>query len=129
MHIQNMDNFTHCDAALVNTGMPKEDESQDVHCHNHHLTLIHWCGTYDQTHQIAGGLLFPYYIGIVIALRDELGILTDSTPVAGASAGSLIAATCKSGISESDLIQVHESWLFSMKSFGYEIVSLVLGRG
>ena len=111
----------------MNTGMPKEEESQDVHCHDHHLTLIHWY-TSDQT-QITGGLLFPYYIGIIIALRDELGILTDSTPVAGASAGSLIAATCKSGISESDLIQVHESCLLSMKSFGHEIVSLVLGRG
>jgi len=54
----------------------------------------------------SGGLLFPYYIGVIVALRDELGVLTDSTPVAGASAGSLIAATSKSGISEADLIQV-----------------------
>lgn len=56
-----------------------------------------------------GGLLFPYYIGIIIALRDELKVLREFTPVAGASAGSLIAATCKSGISEVDLIQA--SWI------------------
>ena len=56
-------------------------------------------------HIFPGGLLFPYYVGIIIALRDELGLLDASVPVAGASAGSLIAATCKSGISESDLIQ------------------------
>lgn len=31
----------------------------------------------------AGGLLFPYYVGIIMALRDELGVLLDSTPVAG----------------------------------------------
>ena len=55
---------------------------------------------------LQGGLLFPYYVGIIVALRDEFGVLGQSTPVAGASAGSLIAATCKSGISESDLIQV-----------------------
>jgi hypothetical protein len=53
----------------------------------------------------AGGLLFPYYIGVIMTLRDELGLLTADTPVAGASAGSLIAATAKSGISEADLIQ------------------------
>lgn len=47
----------------------------------------------------AGGLLFPYYIGIASALQD-LGALTPgSTPLAGASAGSLIAACVHSGMS------------------------------
>jgi len=45
----------------------------------------------------AGGLLFPYYLGVVSELR-AMGILTDDTPVAGASAGSLIAACSKSGL-------------------------------
>ena len=40
-----------------------------------------------------------------MALRDELGILTDSIPVAGASAGSLVAATAKSGLSEAELTE------------------------
>jgi predicted acylesterase/phospholipase RssA len=39
----------------------------------------------------AGGLLFPYYVGVSEALRSA-GVLTDATHVAGASAGSLIAA-------------------------------------
>jgi hypothetical protein len=52
-----------------------------------------------------GGLLFPYYVGIMLSLRDELKILKPETPVAGASAGSLVAATAKSGISEGELIQ------------------------
>ncbi|GAX72636.1 hypothetical protein CEUSTIGMA_g92.t1 [Chlamydomonas eustigma] len=53
----------------------------------------------------AGGLLFPYYVGIMLSLRDELNVLKPETPVAGASAGSLVAATAKSGISEGDLMQ------------------------
>lgn len=53
----------------------------------------------------AGGLLFAYYVGVIMCLRDELKILTQDIPVAGASAGSLIAATAKSGISEADLVQ------------------------
>lgn len=45
----------------------------------------------------AGGMLFPYYIGVVEAL-EELGIITEDTKIGGASAGSLIAATYHSGI-------------------------------
>lgn len=42
----------------------------------------------------AGGLLFPYFIGITSAFRDKGIILQDSTNlrIAGASAGSLVAA-------------------------------------
>eukprot|EP00955_Chlamydomonas_euryale_P018169 193337-Chlamydomonas_euryale.AAC.1 len=32
----------------------------------------------------AGGLLFPYFVGIAIALRDQLGVIKPDTPVAGA---------------------------------------------
>lgn len=45
----------------------------------------------------AGGTLFPYYIGVSGALQDG-GVLTEHTKVAGASAGSLIAAVVKSGM-------------------------------
>ncbi|KAK9909103.1 hypothetical protein WJX75_007198 [Coccomyxa subellipsoidea] len=45
----------------------------------------------------AGGLLFPYYLGIVQTL-SELNVITDATPLAGASAGSLIAACHHSGL-------------------------------
>ncbi|CAL8460544.1 g73 [Coccomyxa elongata] len=45
----------------------------------------------------AGGLLFPYYLGIVNTL-NELNVITDATPLAGASAGSLIAACHHSGL-------------------------------
>jgi hypothetical protein len=57
-----------------------------------------------------GGLLFPSYVGIMLSLRDELKILKPETPDAGASAGYLVAATAKSGISEGELIQCHQSF-------------------
>jgi predicted acylesterase/phospholipase RssA len=50
----------------------------------------------------AGGLLFSYYIGVIFGLHD-LGIVTRDTKLAGASAGSLIAACYHSGLPE-DLI-------------------------
>ena len=52
----------------------------------------------------AGGLLFPYYVGLVSGLMDQ-GVMVDSTKVAGASAGSLIAALSKSGVSEDVLVE------------------------
>lgn len=45
----------------------------------------------------AGGLLFPYYIGVLDELRT-LGYVNESTPVAGSSAGALIAAVNASGL-------------------------------
>ncbi|GAB4816375.1 hypothetical protein N2152v2_003421 [Parachlorella kessleri] len=44
-----------------------------------------------------GGTLYPYYIGVVGALRDG-GVLADWTKVGGASAGSLIAAVHQCGM-------------------------------
>lgn len=38
-----------------------------------------------------GGLLFPYYFGVAVALRDA-GLITPSTPVGGSSAGAIVAA-------------------------------------
>ena len=49
------------------------------------------------------GLLFPYYIGVSFRLR-ELGLLTDSCPLGGSSAGAIIAATMACGVSEREVI-------------------------
>jgi len=38
-----------------------------------------------------GGLLFPYYFGVAVALRDA-GLITPSTPLGGSSAGAIVAA-------------------------------------
>ncbi|GFR44047.1 hypothetical protein Agub_g5207 [Astrephomene gubernaculifera] len=51
----------------------------------------------------AGGLLFPYFLGVALQLQ-ALGVLRPETPVAGASAGSIIAVCCKSGLSEEQLV-------------------------
>lgn len=45
----------------------------------------------------AGGLLFPYYIGVADALTSA-GIVTPKTQIAGSSAGSIVAACNASGI-------------------------------
>eukprot|EP00892_Ulva_mutabilis_P006036 jgi/Ulvmu1/3804/UM018_0014.1 len=53
----------------------------------------------------AGGLMFPYYIGIISSLSD-LGIIQQSkTPIAGASAGSLIAACFHAGLPPGSLME------------------------
>jgi hypothetical protein len=54
----------------------------------------------------AGGLLFPYFLGVTFELQHK-GILKHDTPVAGASAGSLIAACCKSGLSHVSIAYLH----------------------
>lgn len=46
----------------------------------------------------AGGLLFPFYIGVVVGL-SKAGYMSERTKLAGASAGSLIAACVNSGLS------------------------------
>lgn len=50
----------------------------------------------------AGGLLFPYYIGVLEELRYQ-GKMKDDTPVAGSSAGALIAAVHASGLDTSEI--------------------------
>mmetsp|Transcript_4515 Transcript_4515/g.7640 ORF Transcript_4515/g.7640 Transcript_4515/m.7640 type:complete len:271 (+) Transcript_4515:3-815(+) len=52
----------------------------------------------------AGGLLFPYYIGVASGLQGA-GVLTPDTPLAGASAGCLIAACVSAGLSEEVLME------------------------
>ena len=52
----------------------------------------------------AGGLLFPFYVGVSAALQDAK-ILTNETKLGGASAGSLMAACVKSGMSMDEITE------------------------
>lgn len=52
----------------------------------------------------AGGLLFPFYVGVSAALQDA-GLLTEDTKLGGASAGSLIAACVKAGMSADEITE------------------------
>lgn len=52
----------------------------------------------------AGGLLFPFYCGVVDEL-SEMGILQEDTKMAGASAGSLIVACARSGLPMSTILE------------------------
>ena len=52
----------------------------------------------------AGGLLFPYYVGVLKQLRDD-GIVDDRNRIAGASAGSLAAAVFHCGLTSEEVIE------------------------
>lgn len=52
---------------------------------------------------ISAGFLFPYFVGVADALVAH-GIITETSPIAGSSAGSLIAAAIKSRIPLQKLI-------------------------
>ncbi|KAI8470390.1 MAG: acyl transferase/acyl hydrolase/lysophospholipase [Monoraphidium minutum] len=52
----------------------------------------------------AGGLLFPFYCGVVEELTS-LGVIRENTPLAGASAGSLIVACARSGLPMSTILE------------------------
>eukprot|EP00747_Dinoflagellata_sp_TGD_P099799 gnl/TRDRNA2_/TRDRNA2_167853_c1_seq7.p1 gnl/TRDRNA2_/TRDRNA2_167853_c1~~gnl/TRDRNA2_/TRDRNA2_167853_c1_seq7.p1 ORF type:complete len:448 (+),score=77.84 gnl/TRDRNA2_/TRDRNA2_167853_c1_seq7:58-1401(+) len=51
-----------------------------------------------------GGLLFPYYVGVAYELRD-LGLLHSWTPIAGSSAGSIVASAIAFGIDEDEVLR------------------------
>lgn len=51
----------------------------------------------------AGGLLFPYLIGVLYELH-ALGVITYGTKLGGASAGSIIAACYHAGLSRDQVI-------------------------
>jgi hypothetical protein len=52
----------------------------------------------------AGGLLFPYYIGVVGELRAAGALTPGLSRLGGASAGALIAACTSAGLSEDALL-------------------------
>ncbi|GJP41376.1 hypothetical protein CLOM_g1048 [Closterium sp. NIES-68] len=51
----------------------------------------------------AAGLLFPYHLGVAQYLLDH-GYITDSTPLAGASAGALVSAVVATGVEPRSLM-------------------------
>ncbi|CAI5460018.1 unnamed protein product [Closterium sp. Yama58-4] len=51
----------------------------------------------------AAGLLFPYHLGVAQYLLDH-GYITESTPLAGASAGALVSAVVATGVEPRSLI-------------------------
>lgn len=55
----------------------------------------------------AGGLLFSYFCGVAFSLRESGAIVPGVTPLAGASAGSLIAACVGCGM-EREEVEVRE---------------------
>ncbi|KAF3519876.1 hypothetical protein DY000_02060520 [Brassica cretica] len=52
----------------------------------------------------AAGLLFPYHLGVA-QLLIEKGYITDTTPLAGASAGAIVCATITSGASMQEALE------------------------
>mmetsp|Transcript_23632 Transcript_23632/g.65551 ORF Transcript_23632/g.65551 Transcript_23632/m.65551 type:complete len:299 (-) Transcript_23632:95-991(-) len=52
----------------------------------------------------AGGMLFPYLIGVMSGLREE-GVMTDRTKVAGSSAGSIVAVASASGLTADEIME------------------------
>lgn len=62
--------------------------------------------------------MFPYYIGIISSLSD-LGIIQQSkTPLAGASAGSLIAACFHAGLPAAELMDATLELAASLRKTG-----------
>ncbi|CAI5955661.1 unnamed protein product [Closterium sp. NIES-64] len=51
----------------------------------------------------AAGLLFPYHLGVAQYLLDH-GYITESTPLAGASAGALVSAVVATGVEPRSLM-------------------------
>ena len=65
----------------------------------------------------AGGLLFPYYIGVVDALV-EAKMLDDTTRLAGASAGSLIAAAVAAKVPTNALLDALKVFSDDVRTHG-----------
>ena len=65
----------------------------------------------------AGGLLFPYYVGVCEALV-EAKVLNDATQLAGASAGSLIAAAVATKVPSSVMLDCLKDFSADLRKFG-----------
>ena len=65
----------------------------------------------------AGGLLFPFYIGVVKGLT-KAGYMSERTKLAGASAGSLIAACVNSGLSMDTVSELCENLMEDCRVHG-----------
>eukprot|EP00193_Tetraselmis_chui_P019547 CAMPEP_0177775074 /NCGR_PEP_ID=MMETSP0491_2-20121128/13883_1 /TAXON_ID=63592 /ORGANISM="Tetraselmis chuii, Strain PLY429" /LENGTH=322 /DNA_ID=CAMNT_0019293569 /DNA_START=50 /DNA_END=1018 /DNA_ORIENTATION=+ len=65
----------------------------------------------------AGGMLFPYLIGVVKQLNEE-GVMTDRTKVAGSSAGAIVAVSSASGHSMDYVLEACLELAHDYRSFG-----------
>lgn len=61
------------------------------------------------------GLLFPYYVGIGFQLK-ELGLIKQSSPVGGSSAGSIVAAALACGVPERDVLAALQELLVEVRA-------------
>jgi len=64
-----------------------------------------------------GGFFFPYHLGIVIQLKD-MGIITDRTPLAGASCGSIIVSCVNAGMDLHGLVGQLLEFAADCRTFG-----------
>jgi len=65
----------------------------------------------------AGGLLFPYYIGVASALQDN-GIITESTHMAGTSAGAILVGCMGGGIGLDEILECNKSMYAELENHG-----------
>ncbi|KAF5841827.1 hypothetical protein DUNSADRAFT_10890 [Dunaliella salina] len=97
------------------------------HQHHHH----HHLHSHDEMHPAVeaflqdslafafsgGGFFFPYSLGCVIQLAD-LGLLTDRTPLAGASCGAIIVACVNAGLDLHGLVPQLLEFAADCRTFG-----------
>jgi hypothetical protein len=61
------------------------------------------------------GLLFPYYVGVAFQLK-ELGLIKQSSPLGGSSAGSIVAAAIACGVPERDVLAALQELLEEVRA-------------
>jgi hypothetical protein len=65
----------------------------------------------------AAGLLFPYHLGVCQCLIQE-GYITETTPLAGSSAGALVCAVVGGGVSMYDALQATKELALDCRTNG-----------
>ncbi|KAL0796204.1 hypothetical protein Bca101_067581 [Brassica carinata] len=85
---------------VTEPGMIWEQSVKDVEAHEKESRVI----TSPGFSFSAAGLLFPYHLGVA-QLLIEKGYITDTTPLAGASAGAIVCATITSGASMQEALE------------------------
>eukprot|EP00850_Spirogloea_muscicola_P009427 SM000053S17384 [mRNA] locus=s53:34044:37158:- [translate_table: standard] len=65
----------------------------------------------------AAGLLFPYHLGVTQYLIDA-GMITESTPLAGSSAGAIVCAVVASGVSMRAAVEATKELGKDCREFG-----------
>ena len=78
------------------------------------------CSSASETSSLAfafspAGLLFPYYVGVAFQLK-ELGIIKQSSPLGGSSAGSIVAAALACGVTERSVLAALQELLGEVRA-------------